>query len=1300
MLGEKRNSFDRAGYDDEETEGRCVLASHGPRATNAIARSVSEIYPGTILRPSRLVGLVGLCSADLSRGSMSSESRWFVAGGGDMGERIRAFDWSATPLGPLTGWPQGLKTAMRIMLTSRQPIWIGWGKELLYLYNDPYKSIIGGKHPWALGRPANEVWREIWPYIGPMLATAMGGDEGTYVEAQLLIMERSGYPEETYYTFSYSPIADDQGEPGGIICANTDDTQRVISERQLALLRELAAAGSESRTLLQVYEKTTLALATNQRDLPFALIYFADPDGKNLSLVGWTPLGRPHSAFPKQIAIDIAAPWPLAEVITDQTARVVDILEPRLRESFPTGAWDRSPHQAALIPIPARGETGRQGVLVAGLSPFRQFDDTYRSFLTLASGEIAASLANAQANEEERRRAEALAEIDRAKTVFFSNVSHEFRTPLTLMLSPLEEVLDAPEEEAFSNSRALIKVAHRNSLRLLKLVNSLLDFSRIEAGRAQATYQPTELANFTCELASNFRSACELAGLRLVIDCPPLTEFAYVDRDMWEKIVLNLLSNAFKFTFEGEITVRLRQTDRDAELSISDSGVGIPNHELPRLFERFHRIEGQKSRTYEGSGIGLALVQELIKFHKGTIKVDSTVGRGTIFTVTIPLGRSHLPSDRIGGGRTLTSTAVRAEAYVEEALRWLPRDKSLETPLGQDLAVAPRPSGGGRILIADDNADMRAYVSRLLASQFEVQTVADGQAAIEAIREHKPDLTLADVMMPRLDGLGLVREVRANPELADLPVMLLSARADEEARLEGLNAGADDYLTKPFNAHELIARVGANIKLAKLRQEAARNLQYRTAQFETLLNQAPLGVYLVDSEFRIREVNPTALPAFGDIPGGVVDRDFDEIIHILWEPTYADEIVKIFRHTLETGDSYATPHRAAMRADRGVVEHYEWRVDRITLPDGSFGAVCYFRNIVGQVEAENTRQLLVRELNHRVKNTLASVQAIAQQTMRGTKDPEEFARRFSGRIQSLARVHALLTDSTWTGADLRELIRDQLLHGSVDEARLTARGPAVHLQPQMAVHLAVMLHELGTNSIKYGALSAPAGWVAVNWTVSGDKLNVQWGERGGPLVSAPSRRGFGTTLIEQSAKSEGGEAEQLIEPDGLTWKISMRLPHTDARQRARTDEARLVRPVPHPQAPVAKPGSPFADWRFLVVEDESLIALDLVDTLKKLGADEARAVSTERECQSLLEDGAFDCVLLDANLHGHSVEHIAAALTRHKIPFIFVTGYGRSGLPTGFQQAPVLAKPVNDEQLLEAVTALLSKPRKVVQLKL
>src|SRR5215475_3623375 len=231
-------------------------------------------------------------------------------GDSELARLMRAYDWAGTPLGTPDTWPQSLRTAVSIMLTSSQPIWIGWGRELIYLYNDPYKSIIGGKHPWALGRPASEVWREIWPEIGPMLATAMGGDEGTYVEEQLLIMERSGYPEETYYTFSYSPIPDDDGTAGGIICANTDDTRRVIGERQLALLREVAAATAEARTVEEACERSAAALATDARDLPFAMLYLADPDGQRLSLICSAGIPEDHPAARPSVPIDEMSPLP------------------------------------------------------------------------------------------------------------------------------------------------------------------------------------------------------------------------------------------------------------------------------------------------------------------------------------------------------------------------------------------------------------------------------------------------------------------------------------------------------------------------------------------------------------------------------------------------------------------------------------------------------------------------------------------------------------------------------------------------------------------------------------------------------------------------------------------------------------------------------------------------------------------------------------------------------------------------------------------------------------------------------
>jgi len=764
----------------------------------------------------------------------------FLAGGGEMGALIRAHDWTATPLGPPESWPQSLRTAVRIMLTSRQPIWIGWGPELTYLYNDPYQSIIGGKHPWALGRPASEVWSEIWSDIGPMLATALGGVEGTYVEEQLLIMERNGYPEETYYTFSYSPIPDDDGAPGGIICANTDDTQRVIGERQINLLRELAARTVNARSWREACRRSVETLADDPRDVTFALLYVTADEGDDLVLAASSGLVDGHPAAPETLPARQADAWPVWEALADHEPRLVEDLQAVFGARFPSGAWDRPATMAAALPVAPSGETGRAGVLLVGLNPYRLFDESYRGFLELAAGQIAAAIANADAYDEERRRVEALAELDRAKTAFFSNVSHEFRTPLTLMLGPLEDM--ASGSATVSEMQAQAAIALRNGGRLLRLVNSLLDFSRIEAGRVRAAYESTQLAGFTAEIASNFRSAIERAGLRLELDCPPLPDLAYVDREMWEKVVLNLISNAFKFTFEGRIRVSVASSadGRDAVVKVADTGIGIPAEEIPRLFERFHRVEGAQGRSFEGSGIGLALVQELVKLHGGVISAESAPGKGTTFTIVLPLGRAHLSSEHIRDtAEAAPAAGARAHEYVDEALRWLP-DSPAPAPLGDlpsadlgGLAASAAAGRGKRVVLADDNADMRAYVCRLLESEgYEIGAAGDGEEALALAREVRPDLILSDVMMPRLDGFGLLRAVRGDPDLASTPVILLSARAGEEAKVEGLEAGADDYLIKPFAARELLARVNGNIQLAELRRAAVRELQAKQAALE------------------------------------------------------------------------------------------------------------------------------------------------------------------------------------------------------------------------------------------------------------------------------------------------------------------------------------------------------------------------------------------------------------------------------------------------------------------------------------
>jgi PAS domain S-box-containing protein len=478
--------------------------------------------------------------------------------------------------------------------------------------------------------------------------------------------------------------------------------------------------------------------------------------------------------------------------------------------------WPSPPKEARVVPI-RLGEYGEAlGFLVAGIHPGRAFDDSYHQFVHRITEQITIGLASARAYEQERQRAEALAELDRAKTTFFSNVSHEFRTPLTLMLGPLEEVLPEASERLSPEHHEQLIAVRRNGLRLLKLVNTLLDFSRMEAGRVQASYQPTDLAGFTSEIASAFDSAMDNAGLRFSVACQPLAEPVYVDRDMWEKIVLNLLSNALKFTFEGEVDLTLKPVDGVVELKVRDTGVGIPEEHRERMFERFHRIEGAAARTYEGTGIGLALVQELVKLHGGSVRVESAVGAGSTFTVTIPRGKEHLPAERIEAAQSLASTKIRAEAYIEEAQQWDGDEAGAE--------VEPEPKPGAErelIILADDNADMRRYLIRLLGDRYKVQAVADGRQALEAIQELRPALVLADIMMPHLDGFGLLRAIREDSALASTPVILLSARAGEESRVLGLQADADDYLVKPFTARELLARVAMHVRMANLRRETA-----------------------------------------------------------------------------------------------------------------------------------------------------------------------------------------------------------------------------------------------------------------------------------------------------------------------------------------------------------------------------------------------------------------------------------------------------------------------------------------------
>jgi PAS domain S-box-containing protein len=903
-----------------------------------------------------------------------ADSLEVFAGNSELAALMRAKDWALSPLGSPEHWPESLKTCVRIVLTSRQAMFVWWGDQLINIYNDAYKAIVGGKHPEAFGQPASVVWREIWDQVGPRAETAMRRNEGTYDEALLLIMERYGYPEETYYTFSYSPVPNDQGGTGGIICANTDDTRRIIGERQLGLLRELGTRTAEARRAEDACSLAAAALGTNRRDLPFALIYLLELDRRHLRLAGASGIAPGHAAAPETVAIDGSHTWPFAAALRTGTPRMAAGGE-NVPLDLPAGDWDRPPDQVVVIPLAPQGQTGQAGVLVAGLNPYRVYDEAYEGFLGLVAGQIAAGIANAQAYEEERKRAEALAEIDRAKTAFFSNVSHEFRTPLTLMLAPLEDALNDDSPAALPPvQRERLDVAHRNSLRLLRLVNTLLDFSRIEAGRAQGNFQPTDLATLTVDLASGFRSATERAGLFLNIDCQPFDRPVNVDRDMWEKVVLNLLSNAFKFTFEGGITVTLAAAEETVSLTVRDTGVGIAEHELPRLFERFHRIEDQRSRSFEGSGIGLALVQELIRLHDGTIAARSEFGSGTEFTVTIPYGTAR-ESSAIGANGSAISTSARVEAFVEEALHWLPEmDASgLGAPDTPALPAGERP----RVVLADDNADMRDYVRRLLTDRYDVTAVANGQAALAAIRDARPDLVLSDVMMPLLDGFGLLAEIRADPDLLDLPVILLSARAGEEARSEGLDAGADDYLTKPFSARELLARVGANLAMVKVRREAMDALRASEAQFRTFAQAVPNHAWTAPPDGLLDWFNDRVYEYSGAAPGELDGQAWASIVH----PDDLPVAARRWAAALASGQTYDAEFRIR-RADGA----YRWHIARALPIRGPDGAITRWIGTNTDIQDQKNAAEELAHLNETLEQQVATRTRERDQIWRTSQD--------------------------------------------------------------------------------------------------------------------------------------------------------------------------------------------------------------------------------------------------------------------------------------------------------------------------
>ena len=596
------------------------------------------------------------------------------------------------------------------------------------------------------------------------------------------------------------------------------------------------------------------------------------------------------------------------------------------------------------------------------------------------------------------------------------------------------------------------------------------------------------------------------------------------------------------------------------------------------------------------------------------------------------------------------------------------------------------------MLVADDNADMRDYLRRLLSPYYELEVVGDGEAALAAIARRKPELILTDIMIPGPDGLELLRRTRADPQTTTTPIILLSARAGEESRVEGMRAGADDYLIKPFSARELLARVEAHLKMVRYRAQATETLRASEERFRAFVTASSDVVYRMSPDWsEMRNLQGRDFVADTDDPS---ESWLARYIH----PDDEAHVTAAIKEAIRDKAIFELEHRV-IQVDGGL----GWTHSRaIPIIDREGNIVEWFgaaRDITDRKRAEETQQLLLSELNHRVKNMLATVNAIAQQTLRRSKDPAAFADSFSGRLQSLSRMHSLLTSTNLEGADLREVIRDQLLPGAVDDGRVTASGPPVQLDPQTALHTAMMLHELSTNSVKYGALSRPGGIVSIGWTVSDHSLSLDWKEKGGPPIKVPLGRGFGTTLIEQTVKGEGGSARRSIDEGGLHWELELPLVHVD--DPAPTNGGDVHRSLPQgPRTSTTREKlSNIRGKRFAVIEDEPLIAMDIATVLEREGALVSGPVATVRDAIDIIGSDALDGALVDANLRGRPTGEIAAALTKKGVPFVFVTGYGHESLPSSFARARVLRKPFTEEQLREAAVSLVVQPRQMLRLR-
>ncbi len=713
-------------------------------------------------------------------------------------------DWSATPLGPRDSWPALLRLVVDLCLDSEFPVQISWGPGLLVLYNDAYIPLLGAeKHPWALGRPASEVGWHLWPANEQQLREVMETGRPYHSGDQRLIINRHGYPEEAFFTFSLSAIRDTDGTIVGLFNAITETTQHLLYERRLQVLRRLGAVSiTADDSLASTCRAAVEVIGKTRESVPFLAVFLQDHPAQGPKRIAGYGFDEAAAASCELVA---TAPTngPVIEVIEQGGTALVSGLRERYPGVFAPGPLGPlAPDQAFVLPVVLLGTRKPMGVLVIGVNPYWRPDEAYTAFTAMAARQLGVMITDAVSYQNERKRQQALAELDRARTEFFENISHELRAPLTMLLTPLQDILDEPGVVLPAAARDTVETSIRAADRLQRVFDALLDTSRAESGALMADREDIDLTSVTAELVENYRPATE-GRLNLRVDMPTEPLRAYVDRTMWTTIVNNLVNNALKFTPNGEVAVSLSGDDSQVVLTVTDTGVGIAREEQAQIFQRFHRASNRDQ--HPGSGIGLSLVAEMTAAHGGSVEVDSEPGAGSQFVVRLP---------RYDGSPEAAELIEGTE------------------PQPEAEPAADRP----RLLIIEDEPDLRGYLSKLFTKDgYAVDAAADAATALSLLEGNPPDLVITDVMLPGQSGLDLLAELRQDERLARLPVVVLTARADAETAIGAFAAGADDFVVKPFNSAELLARVRAHHQMSQLRDGAVDAAQTTVGQLRQAL---------------------------------------------------------------------------------------------------------------------------------------------------------------------------------------------------------------------------------------------------------------------------------------------------------------------------------------------------------------------------------------------------------------------------------------------------------------------------------